>query len=146
MQTRVIILVILILSTLTALAAKEETVDDLIARAKSARLEEQPRIYVDIAELQLKTADNSYTAGKVEEGQAAVENLVKYSEKAREASIKSGKRVKNTEIAVRKMAARLRDIKRSLAFEDQAPVQSAIDHLEKMRTDLLNRMFSKEKK
>ena len=44
------------------------------------------------------------------------------------------------------MAEKLRNIKRTLAFEDQAPVQGAIDRLEQMRTDLFERMFGKKKK
>ena len=57
-----------------------------------------------------------------------------------------GKRLKDTEIAVRKMAEKFRDVKRTLPFEDQAPVQQAIDSLEKMRTDLLAVMFGKKGK
>jgi hypothetical protein len=64
-----------------------------------------------------------------------------FSEKARDAASKSGKKLKPTEIAVRKMAHKLRDMKRTLSFEDQAPVQDAIDRLEHVRTDLLTRMF-----
>jgi hypothetical protein len=70
--------------------------------------------------------------------------VVAYSDKARDASIRTGKRLKDTEIAMRKMAARLRDIKRSLAFEDQAPVATAVDRLEQMRTELLSHMFGKK--
>jgi hypothetical protein len=43
------------------------------------------------------------------------------------------------------MAAKLRDIKRSLNFDDQAPVQAAADRLENLRTDLLSHMFGKGK-
>ena len=39
------------------------------------------------------------------------------------------------------MAHKLRDMKRTLSFEDQAPVQDAIDRLEHVRTDLLTKMF-----
>ena len=47
---------------------------------------------------------------------------------------------------MRKMAEKFRDVKRSLPFEDQAPVQQAMISLEKMRTDLLARMFGKKGK
>jgi hypothetical protein len=39
------------------------------------------------------------------------------------------------------MAHKLDDIKRPLSLEDAAPVQAAIGELEKIRTDLLNKMF-----
>ena len=36
--------------------------------------------------------------------------------------------------------------KRTLPFEDQASVQSAVETLDKIRTDLLSRMFGKNPK
>ena len=44
------------------------------------------------------------------------------------------------------MAEKFRDVKHNLPFDDQAPVEQAIDRLEKMRTDLLSVMFSKKGK
>jgi hypothetical protein len=38
----------------------------------------------------------------------------------------------------------VREIKRTVNFDDQAPLQSASDELEKIRTDLLSHMFAKE--
>ena len=102
-------------------------------------------MYVEIAERELKSANELYTAGRVDEARTAVQDVVTYSEKAHDAAIQSGKRVKNTEIEFRKMAAKLRDIKRSLNFEDQAPVQAAAERLETLRTDLLSHMFGKGK-
>ena len=122
-------------------AAKEEPLDQLLKRAQVARVQDQPPLYLEAAQRQLKAADEFYAAGKVDEARVALEDVVTYSDRATAAASKSGKKLKNTEIAVRKMAERLRDMKRTLAFEDQAPVQAAADHLEKMRTELLSRMF-----
>ena len=83
--------------------------------------------------------DSNATAGA-----AALQDVVTYSKKATDASIATGKRLKNTEITLRKMAEKFRDIKRSVAFEDQAPLQAAVDALENMRTDLLSAMFGKK--
>jgi hypothetical protein len=44
------------------------------------------------------------------------------------------------------MAEKLRDIKRTLAFEDQPPVEQAIRRLEDVRTTLLKEMFAKDNK
>ena len=145
MRFRVAITTLLLAATWLAWAEKEETVQQLVARAEAARLEDRPALYVEAAERQLKSADELYTAGKLDEARAAVNDVVTYSEKAHDAAIHSGKKLKNTEIAVRKMAAKLRDIKRTLNFEDQAPVQAAADRLEQLRTDLLSRMFGKGK-
>jgi soluble cytochrome b562 len=135
----------LLATSFLAVAYKTETLQELIARAESARVEDRPALCVEIAERQLKSADELYTAGKVDDARTAVRDVVTYSEKAHDAAIQSGKRVKNTEIDFRKMAAKLRDIKRSLNFDDQAPVQAAADRLETLRTDLLSHMFGKGK-
>jgi len=50
------------------------------------------------------------------------------------------------EISVRKLAEKLRDIKRTLALEDQPPIEKAIEGMEAIRTTLLKEMFRKEKK
>jgi polyhydroxyalkanoate synthesis regulator phasin len=127
------------------LAAREPTLQELIARANAAPPKEQPSLYIEIAERQLKSADVLYNAGKVDEARAAVADVVTYSEKAHDAAIQSGKKLKGTEIASRKMSRRLRDLKRTLNFEDQAPVQAAADRLESLAQDLLKHMFGKEK-
>jgi len=72
--------------------------------------------------------------------------LVGYSGKASDAASQIGKKLKDTEIALRKMAQKLRDLKRGLPYEDQGPVQAAADRLEQMRTELLSRMFGKKGK
>jgi hypothetical protein len=144
MRIRIIILAILFASSLAAFAHKEETLADIITRAESSKLEDRPRLYTEIARRQVKAADQLYSEGKPEEGRSAVSDVVLYSDKARDAATQSGKKLKDTEIAVRKMVARLRDIKRTLAFEYQAPVQEAVDHLEQVRTELLSKMFGKK--
>jgi soluble cytochrome b562 len=144
MRNCVVIIAVLLAASLAALAGKEETLEQLKARAESARPEERPGLYTEIARRQVEAADQLYAAGKVDAARAAVGDVAAYSEKARDSSVRTGKRLKQTEIGVRKMAVRLRDIKRTLAFEDQAPVQAAIDHLEQLRTDLLSRMFGKK--
>jgi len=127
-------------------AAKNETVDELKTRVESARVEDRPELCIRIAQHQLRNADKLYTDGQVEQAHAAVEDIVSYSEKARDAATQTKKHLKNVEIDVRKIADKLRDIKRTLAFEDQPPVEQAIRRLEDIRTTLLQQMFAKENK
>jgi hypothetical protein len=127
-------------------AAKEETVDELKARYESAHPEDRPELALKIAQHQLRDADKFYVDGKVEQASAAVTDIVSYSEKARDYATQTNKHVKNVEIDVRKIADKLRDIKRTLAFEDQPPVEQAIHRLEDIRTTLLQKMFAKDKK
>jgi hypothetical protein len=130
---------------LPAGGATDENVDELVARAESARPEDRPALYLEIAKKKAEIADKMYNQGNAEAGNAALQEVRTFSQKATDACIDSGKRLKNTEIALRKMAEKFRDVKRTVAFEDQAPIQQTIDELEKMRTDLLAAMFGKKK-
>lgn len=124
----------------------QASVEDLKARLQNARPDERAGISLEIAERQVTAADKLYNDGKVDEAQAAIKDVVSYAGQAGEATAQTGHRIKNTEIAMRKMAHRLRDMKRSVTFENQATLQSAIDALEKIRTDLLDKMFGKNAK
>jgi len=126
---------------LTAFAEKEESLQQLIARADKAHADDRPALYIEVAERQLKAADSSYTSGNTVEANAAIQDVGAYSGKAHDAAVQYPKKLKATEISLRKMAARLRDMKRTLSFEDQAPVQAVVDRLESLRTDLQKRMF-----
>ena len=125
-------------------AAKDETVDELKARFESARPGDRADLAIRIEQYQLRIADKLYSDGRADQARAAVEDIVTYSEKARDTVTQTRKRLKDVEINVRKMAEKLRDIKRTLVFEDQPPVQQAIDRLEDIRTVLLKEMFAKE--
>jgi len=144
---RVTISIFLITLTLNLCAgAKDETVDQLKSRFESARPEDRPELAIRIAQHQLRDADKLYSDGKVDQAVTAVGDIVTYSEKARDDATQTKKHLKNVEIDVRKMAEKLRDIKRTLVFEDQAPVEQAIRRLEDIRTTLLKEMFAKDTK
>ena len=127
-------------------AAKDETVDELKARFESAHPDDRPELAIRIAQYQLRNADKLYNDGKVDQARAAVDDIVTYSEKARDAVTQTKKHLKHVEIDVRKMAEKLRDIKRTLVFEDQPPVEQAIRRLEDIRTTLQNEMWPKDTK
>jgi len=120
---------------------KDAPIEELKARVPSAKPDEQVQLCLAIAERQVAAADELFRQNKPEEAQAAVRDVVTYSGQARDAAGITGHRLKSAEIDVRRMAHKLDDIKRSISAEDQAPVQAAIDQLEKIRTDLLNKMF-----
>jgi hypothetical protein len=137
-------LTIMLVSSLAAFAGGDEALEGLVKRAEAASIGQQPALYAEIAERQLRTADQLYNNGQVDAARAAVNDVVTYSDRASDAASHARSKIKNTEIAIRKMAAKLRDIKRGLAFEDQPPVQAAADHLEGLRSSLLSRMFAKD--
>jgi hypothetical protein len=142
MRPHIIVLGLVAAMSVLALGLNDEQeLARLIDRVQSAPTDQQAHLDTEIAERQLKIADQLYTDDKVEQAHAAVNEVVSYADKASDAAIQSGKRLKDTEIAMRKMAAKLRDMTRKLSLEDQAPVKAAADHLETLRTGLLSHMF-----
>jgi len=137
---------VVLLAASWAVAAKDLSLQELEAKVEAAPVEDRPQLYVEIAERQLAAASEHYKTGEAEKAREAVNDVVLYSGKARDASIQSGKKLKNTEISVRKMALKLRDIQRTVNFEEQPPVQAAADQLENMRSELLAHMFGKGKR
>jgi len=127
-------------------AAKDEPLDQLKARVETARPEDRPPICLQIAHEQLRNADRLYNEGQIEQARAALADIVTYFEKASDSATKTKKHLKNVEIAARKISEKLRDIKRTLAFEDQPPADEAIKRLEDIRTAMLKEMFAKDKK
>lgn len=140
------ILALILSASLLASGKKSESLQDLEARAQAAKSGDQASLYLELAERELTAATELYHQGKIEQGRSAVDAIVSYSQKAHDASAESNKKLKNTEIAFRKMALKLRDLKQTLNFEDQAPLQAAVDHLESFRMDLLSHLFPKAHK
>jgi soluble cytochrome b562 len=139
-------MVSIVLGAMMLAATRDESLAGLKARAESARPEDRAPLCVEIAHLQLRNADKLYNDGNVEQARAAVDDVVTYSERARDSATQTKKHLKDVEIAVRKMAEKLRDIRRTLNLEDQPPLDAAVKRLEDVRTSLLAAMFRKEKK
>jgi hypothetical protein len=144
MRRRTAIFVLIVVTL--ALARKEDTLEQLKARAANGSMDDKISACLEIAERQLTALDQMYTAGNADQANAALDDIVIYTEKGRDLAVQSGKKLKPAEINTRKIVHRLRDIKRTLAFDDQPPVDAAVDRLEKVRTDLLAKMFAKGEK
>jgi len=135
-------LVVLVLTALS-LGNKEETLEQLIARADAAKPEKQPELYIEIAERQMKALTEASKGERWEEFRPELQQVVKYSERAQASAIQSKKKIKRTEIKIRQMSQRLRDIKLDVDPDDQPSVQSAVDKLEHFRAELFKAMFGR---
>ena len=127
----------------TVIAREQPTLEELKERVANASISDRPALCVHVAERQLDAADSLFTAGDSEKAKAALVDVVAFSEMARDSAIQSHKREKQSEIAVRKMAHKLADMKHTVSHEDQEQVQSTIDRLQRVRDDLLAAMFPK---
>ena len=134
-------LMVLVLLGCGHLLARTLTIDELKNRATSGAIGGRPALCLEVSERQLKAADQLYTAGDNAKAEAAISDVAKYSELARDYAIQSHKHEKQSEIAVRKMARKLADLKHAVSHDEQKGVQNAIDRLQRVRDDLLAAMF-----
>ena len=126
-----------------AASSNKPTVEELKARLSSTSVGDRPHLCVQIAEKQLSEVDTFYAAAEIEKGQAALTDVVAFSELARDYAIQSHKYQKQTEIAARTMTRKLTDLLHTRAHDEQAPVRDAINRLQRVRDDLLRTMFPK---
>jgi hypothetical protein len=126
-----------------AAPSSDLSVQEMKGRLSSTGVGDRPHLCVLIAQKRLLEADKEYAASDFEKGQAALVDVVAYSELARDYAIQSHKYQKQSEIAVRTMARKLTELMHSLGHDDQAPVRDAINRLQRVRDDLLMAMFPK---
>lgn len=125
------------------IGSQEPTVEELKARVNSASVADRPALCIRICERQLEAADRLYVAGDSASAGAALSDMVAFAELARDYAIQSRKHEKPSEIAMRKMARKLSDLKHTVSHEDQDTIQNTVDRMERIRDDLLLAMFPK---
>ena len=119
-----------------------KTLEQLIARADAARPDQQPDLYVEIAERQMKSLLDASHDERWAEFRVTLQDVIKYCDRAQVTAIQSKKKVKRTEIKIRQISVRLRNMKFDVDADDQPSVQAAVDKLEHFRAELFKSMFS----
>ena len=138
-----LIIVVVLLSALAWASGQQESIEALKARADQAPPKEQVDLFIHIAERQLDALDKAFNGGTVREAQLALADVINYSVKAAQISSATGKRMKQTEIAMRKISGRLEAIRKTLDLDDRPPLADANQKLDAAHSELLNRMFRK---
>jgi hypothetical protein len=134
--------VALILATAIVCSASQDgPLADLMAKADRASGGQQANLCLEVSGRALQLTIDSYKQEKIQDARASLDQVVSYADKAHTAAIHSGKKIKRTEIKIREIVARLRDLKSDVMAEEQPRVQAAIDKLERFRTELLTSMF-----
>ena len=122
----------------------EQTPAELKARADSAQGSERVVLSLEYAHRELEQANTLYTDGDVEKAEAAIQEVVAYSRTATETATTANKRLKQTEIELRKIEHRMHDIGASLNIDDRPPVEKAVQEIEQLRASLLAKMFGEK--
>jgi hypothetical protein len=89
----------------------------------------------------MQLALDANKAGNTEQFRTALQQTVKYCDSAHSSAMHADKHLKRTEIKIREISNRLRDLKLDVDVDDQPAVQAAVDRLEGFRTELLHSMF-----
>src|SRR5262249_13228796 len=113
------------------------------AKARAERAAERDRCYenVEVVRALVEVANEQFTAGDADEAQKTVKETVTYSDRAKEAAQRSGHKLKQSEITLRKAQRRLDDLRHTLAFEDRGPVEAALKQIEADRQEILRQVM-----
>jgi hypothetical protein len=137
---------VLLLASLACLGQTGVTLAELEAKAGANSGGDQAMLCARVAREKVELANQHFTDGRVDEGHAAVRDAVAYAEKARDAALSSKKKLKQTEMSIRKTAHRLNDIGKTLAIDDRPAVEQAVKELEHIQDQLLDAMFGERKR
>jgi len=121
--------------------AKTESPAELKKYADNSNGGDRARYCIEYAHAELEYANDLFTKGDVDQAQAAVSEVMDYVRKGAAAAKSSGKRLKQTEIELRKLEKRMKDIAESLNLDDRPPVLKSVDEIEQVRAGLLTAMF-----
>src|SRR6266481_5264426 len=124
---------------------KTQTVDQLKAEAARSDAGQQAKLYAEIAERLVAVADKQFTDAESVKGHATIQELAEYAAKAHDTAIKSRKKMKETEIHLRRCKRALENMRRTLAAEDRPIVEAVEKKLEQLAEDLLEAMFAPRK-
>ena len=125
--------------------ADDESFQELLAKAQAPG-DRQAELYAKLARRQVEIADDHFNKGEVAQGHAAVKEIVNFAGKALESSKQAKKRLKQTEITLRKTTRRLADVAKTLAFEERPAVNQAVQEIEEIRNQMLELLFGPTKK
>lgn len=148
MTTRHLIAHLIVVATLIVPGAAQEAapttrLDELIAKVEKTEEHNRSKLYSEIARELTEVANQQYTDGDPEKALATVKDVVTYAEKASAAAKLKNKKLKDTEITLRKTARRLEEVERTLAIEYRPPVNAAVEKLDAIRKDLLEYLLKR---
>jgi len=136
---------ILLLLALAA-SAEDKTLDQLKAEAERSDSGQQAKLCAEVAERLVSVADKQFTDGESVKAHATVQEVLQYATRARDLAIKTRKKMKETEIHLRRCRHALENMRRTLAAEDRPAVEAVEKKLEQLSEEVLEAMFAPPKK
>jgi hypothetical protein len=121
------------------------TIDQLRARMQQSSGGNKAKFAMQIAAMRVEQASTEFNAGQSDKGHDLIREATELVRVAGDASLEANKKVKDTEISVRKLERRLQEIHRSVSFDDQDEIDESLKMISVVRNQLLDRMFSLDK-
>jgi polyhydroxyalkanoate synthesis regulator phasin len=121
-------------------------IEELKAKAEHKGEADRARYYAEIAHELVEVANVQFTNGEPDKGQASIKDAVAYAEKAATSAEEKGHKIKNAEITLRETSRRIEEVRKTLDVDNQPPLKAAVERLEQLRKQLLQRMFGDDKK
>jgi hypothetical protein len=137
-------MLILLLLSLAA-PAEDKTLEQLKAQADRAE-DDQAKLCAQLAERLVSLADKQFNDGESVKGHATVQEILEYATRAHDLAIKNRKKMKETEIHLRRCRRALENMRRTLAAEDRPQVEAVEKKLEQFGQEILEAMFAPPKK
>jgi hypothetical protein len=130
----------------TGARAAQKDLQQLKAEAAKATGAHQARLYAEIAESLVDTANEQFNQGQSVKGHETVQEILDYAVKAHDGALGSKSNRKEVEILLRNTQRHLENVKRTLAAEDRPALDAVEKKLEALRQDLLDAMWGTKPK
>jgi polyhydroxyalkanoate synthesis regulator phasin len=138
----IVVLAFFVLMTGLRLFAGEEPLEKLIARAEAGG-DKQAELYVDVARRYAEQANQHLGSGDFMKTRDDIQSVLSYAEKARASVGRSEGRIKQTELKMHKLQRRLGELARAADVDDRPPIAAAAEHVQELRSELLDLLFRK---
>ncbi len=123
------------------LASSQQAVLELKQRADAASGAECARLSLQAARQLLEEANREFGAGNPKTAHEEVDSSLHYARRSVDCSLQARKGEKSTEIELRKLIRRIKDVTQTLDSEDRPHLTRAIIELDKQRDRVLRGIF-----
>jgi hypothetical protein len=123
-------------------ARAQKSIEALKAEAAKTNGGHQAKLYSEIAESLVDSANDQFNKGESVQGHATVQEILDYAGKAHDGALSANSNRKEVEIHLRNTQRHLENLKRTLAAEDRPALDAVEKKVEQYRQDLLDAMFA----
>jgi hypothetical protein len=121
----------------------QQSIDALAARARDAQPREQCFLYAELVHEMTEFSVRQYAAGDVEKAAEMLKQIQGLTRKIHLSVAEDNKRMRNTEILLRRTAFRLTGLLHSTSFEDQTLVTETLADVNQVQTEAMMQVFRK---